>query len=152
MNGVTMQRVIGLVVASFAFSSLSGVPAVAHMAGSTISLSGLDQGRHRGAPVDVAALLTAAKGAPPMICSLAAKAVQGWGWGGWNDADGASSANGPTKTVTNNTFNLISTGAGAFTGISVNFSGAGSSTNLNTISNITNQLGFTGISIGARFA
>jgi HEAT repeat protein len=86
MNGVTMQRVIGLVVASFAFSSLSGVPAVAHTAGSTISLSGLDQGRHRGAPVDVAALLTAAKGAPPMICSLAAKAVQGWGWGGWNDA------------------------------------------------------------------
>src|ERR1700674_5288482 len=86
MNGVIMQRVIGLVVVTFAFSSLSGVPAVAHTAGSTTSITGLDQGRHRGVPVDVTALLTAAKGAPQMICSLAAKAVQGWGWGGWNDA------------------------------------------------------------------
>ena len=81
-----MQRVIGLVIATFAFSSLRGVPAVAHTGESTASFTGFDQGRHRGAPIDVAALLTAARGAPPMICSLAAKAVQGWGWGGWNDA------------------------------------------------------------------
>src|SRR5207237_2557986 len=45
-----------------------------------------DQGRHRGVPIDVGALLTAAKGAPPMVCSLAANAIRNWGWGEWNDA------------------------------------------------------------------
>jgi HEAT repeat protein len=87
MNGAIMQRIIGLVVATLAFSSLSGVPAVANTA--TTSDAGVfaqgrnfDQGRQRGAPLDVAALLTAARGAPPMICSLASKAVRGWGWGG----------------------------------------------------------------------
>src|SRR5436309_16111499 len=46
----------------------------------------VDQGRQRGKPIDVAAWLTAARGAPPMICSLAARAVGGWGWGGGSDA------------------------------------------------------------------
>jgi HEAT repeat protein len=36
--------------------------------------------------VDVAALLAAARGAPPAICSLAADAVRGYGWGDWSDA------------------------------------------------------------------
>jgi hypothetical protein len=36
--------------------------------------------------VDINTLLTAARGAPPMICSLAAQAVRGWGWGDWSDA------------------------------------------------------------------
>jgi hypothetical protein len=86
MNGAIMQRIIGLVVATFAFSSLSGVPAVANTAttsdaGAFAQSRNFDQGRQRGAPLDVAALLTAARGAPPMICSLASKAVRGWGWG-----------------------------------------------------------------------
>ena len=85
MNGVIMQRAIGMVIATFAFSSLSGAPAVAHPAESA-TIGGFDQGRHRGAPIDVTALLIAARGAPPIICSLAAKAVGGWGWGGWSDA------------------------------------------------------------------
>ena len=35
---------------------------------------------------DVGALLTAAHGAPPIICALAAQAVRNNGWGGWSDA------------------------------------------------------------------
>ncbi|HEX9218917.1 MAG TPA: hypothetical protein VF858_00380, partial [Gemmatimonadaceae bacterium] len=85
MNGVIMQRVLGLAIATFAFSSLSGGPAVATVHGS-MSSGGLDQGRRRSAPIDVTALLTAAKGAPPMICSLAANSIRNWGWGDWNDA------------------------------------------------------------------
>ena len=66
-----MQRVLGLAIATFAFSSLSGGPAVATVSGS-ISSAEFDQVGRRAAPIDIAALLTAAKGAPPIICSLAA--------------------------------------------------------------------------------
>lgn len=97
MNGVIMQRVIGLAVATFAFSTLNGVPAVANSATTGASnafaqvriqhfVRVFDQGRHRGMPIDVAALLTAARGAPPAICLLASQAVRGWGWGGGSDA------------------------------------------------------------------
>ena len=86
-----MQRIIGLVVATLAFSSLSGVPAVANTASTGDAYAfaagrSFDQGQQRGAPVDVAALLTAARGAPPMICSMAAHALRGWGWNDWSDA------------------------------------------------------------------
>ncbi|MFL5488663.1 MAG: HEAT repeat domain-containing protein [Gemmatimonadaceae bacterium] len=86
-----MQRLIGLAIATFAFSSLSGTPAVATTSESAATSSewtdsGFDQGRRRGTPIDVAALLTAAKGAPPMLCSLAADAIRNGGWGGWSDA------------------------------------------------------------------
>jgi len=78
-----MQRILGLAIATFAFSSISGGPAVPHV-GASIADHGFDQGRQRGIPVDVAALLTAAKGAPPMICSLAANSIRNWGWGEWD--------------------------------------------------------------------
>ena len=82
-----MQRIIGLTIATIAFSSLSGVPTVAAVPGSAAGgMIDVDQGRQRGRPIDVAALLTAARGAPPMICSLAARAVGGWNWGGGVDA------------------------------------------------------------------
>src|SRR5690242_10225430 len=84
MNGVIMQRVLGLAIATFAFSSLSGAPSIATATGS-ISTDSFQQGRGR-VPIDVTALLTAAKGAPPMICSLAANSIRSWGWGDWNDA------------------------------------------------------------------
>jgi len=83
MNGVIMQRVLGLAIATFAFSSISGGPAVANL-GRSSGDHGFDQGRGRGIPVDVPALLTAAKGAPPMICSLAANSIRNWGWGDWD--------------------------------------------------------------------
>ena len=35
--------------------------------------------------VDVAALLTAAHGAPAMICSLAGEGIRNSGWNSWND-------------------------------------------------------------------
>src|SRR5438552_5385456 len=87
MNGAIMQRVIGLAIATFAFSSLSGVPTVASTAGVQRGrMINFDQGRHRGAPIDVSALRTAARRAPPMICTLAARAVGGCEWGGGTDA------------------------------------------------------------------
>jgi hypothetical protein len=64
-----MQRVLGLAIATFAFSSLSGAPAVATVRVSEMK-SGFDQGRQR-VPIDIAALLTAAKGAPPMMPACA---------------------------------------------------------------------------------
>src|SRR2546423_11063034 len=79
MSGVFMQRILGLALASFAFSSLSGVPAIATTNGASES----DHGTQRTS-IDVAALLTAAHGAPPVICALAARSV-GNGWGGWDD-------------------------------------------------------------------
>ena len=93
-----MQRIIGLAIATLAFSTLNGVPAVANSAtigdanafaqgrGVHVRVRVFDQGRHQGAPIDVAALLTAARGAPPAICLLASQAVRGWGWGGGSDA------------------------------------------------------------------
>src|SRR5512132_2331457 len=62
MNGVIMQRAIAYAIAAIAFSSLSGSPAVARGAGGTDGRD-LDQGEDRSAPIDVAALLTAARGA-----------------------------------------------------------------------------------------
>ena len=81
MNGVIMQRIIGYAIATIAFSSLSGVPSIADGA---VASGDINQ-RERGAAIDVAALLTAARGAPPIICSLASKAVRGYGWGDWSE-------------------------------------------------------------------
>ena len=97
MNGVLMHRIIGMAVATLAFSTLNGVPAVANSArtGDANAFAQVrtrhfvrvfDQGRHRGTSIDVVALLTAARGAPPAICLLASQAVRGWGWGGGSDA------------------------------------------------------------------
>src|SRR3954465_8020341 len=84
MNGVIMQRVLGFVIATFALSSLSGTPAVANTSdvrGSTDASS--TQGTSH---IDVAALLPPARGAPPVICSLASRALRGYGWGNGSDA------------------------------------------------------------------
>src|SRR5437764_606027 len=75
MNGVVMQRTIG-VVAAAVLASLAG--------GGRISVD-LNAAVARAAPLDVAALLSAAQGAPRLICSLAAQSV-GNGWGSWTDA------------------------------------------------------------------
>lgn len=79
-----MHRIIGLAVAAMLVSG-SGVTPVAAPVAFTSAISD-DFGQ--GAPsVDVTALLTSARGAPPMICALAAQSVRRWGWGGdWNDA------------------------------------------------------------------
>jgi HEAT repeat protein len=74
--GVTMQRVLGVVAAAM-LVSMNGV----------IAATGSSEGNaERAAPLDITALLTAAHGAPPLICALASQAVRGYGWGDWNDA------------------------------------------------------------------
>ena len=70
---------------------------------------------------------------------------------GWNNVEGASAASGPTKTITNNTFDNITantTPTGAITGMTVDFSGAGTSVASNTISNITGGAAITGLVLG----
>ena len=73
------MRVIGLAVAAFMFST-GGSPAVAHtyVHGDSQDLSEINQQQGR---MDVTALLTSARGAPPMICAMAAQSLRNWGWG-----------------------------------------------------------------------
>ena len=82
-----MQRITGLVIASMLVSN-GEAPAMWHFDGFTNAGVSVDA---RVAPektegVDIAALLAAARGAPPMICSLAAQALRNYGWGDWGDA------------------------------------------------------------------
>jgi HEAT repeat protein len=78
-----MQRIIGLAVAAMMVSG-SGESPLAVAAGSSGTAGGFVSG---SSLADVTALLTSARGAPPMICALAAQSVRRWGWGGdWNDA------------------------------------------------------------------
>src|SRR5665213_1863423 len=74
VRGITMQRMIGIVAAGM-LASMHGAT-VASADASTVAVSTLD----------VTALLTAARGAPPMICALAAHSVRGNSWGEWSDA------------------------------------------------------------------
>jgi HEAT repeat protein len=78
INGVMMLRVIGIMSAAVLFSADRGeVRAAAKTYQPVVE---------QAPPLDVAALLTAARGAPPLICAFAAQSVRGNGWGNWNDA------------------------------------------------------------------
>jgi hypothetical protein len=56
----------------------------------------------------------------------------------WNNADGSTTVGAqPVKTITNNTFNNITTGAAQITGISWNFATGASSVSNNTLTNLT---------------
>src|SRR5205085_12611898 len=58
------------------------------------------------ATIDVGALLTAANGAPPLICALAAQSVRGYGWGGdWTDAPVTPLSSVAPSIRTNREFN-----------------------------------------------
>src|SRR6266550_3224544 len=88
LKGVTMYRVVGLIVTAVLISTNRGVP---NTSGAARSVMGDESGAYYGdvdrrPPIDVSALLTAARGAPPIICSLAAQSVRGFGWGDWSDA------------------------------------------------------------------
>ena len=74
--GATMQRVLGVFAAAM----------LASMNGAIAAAGTNDDSMERAAPMDITALLTAAYGAPPLICALAAQSVRGYGWGDWSDA------------------------------------------------------------------
>ena len=90
-----MQRIFSLVLAAAVVSLTGGGPAFTSdeplvVERGTRAFDGIIE--HIAAPgetaagFDVAALLAAAHGAPPIICSLAAQAVRDNGWGNWSDA------------------------------------------------------------------
>ncbi|HZY40396.1 MAG TPA: HEAT repeat domain-containing protein, partial [Anaerolineae bacterium] len=88
LKGVTMYRIAGVIVAAVMLSTDSG----GNFAGNAVAFvsSSMSHDSHatadQRAPIDVAVLLTQARGAPPLICSLAAQALRGFGWGDWSDA------------------------------------------------------------------
>jgi len=83
-----MQKVFGVVLAAVLLSTNNGsgvlpgdeISESGDFAGDEISFNVSDR-----ETIDIAALLTAARGAPPLICSLASQSVRNGGWG-WNDA------------------------------------------------------------------
>ncbi|MFN2637444.1 MAG: HEAT repeat domain-containing protein [Gemmatimonadaceae bacterium] len=87
------MRVIGLALAA-ALVSAGGTPSGASAREGATSETAREQ-QQRGS-LDVTALLTSARGAPPMICAMAAESVREWGWG-WGDANDAPST--PLKTI-----------------------------------------------------
>src|SRR4051794_36140052 len=74
MNGVNMLRVLGVLTAAALMSNVGlrePSPPAVHVTASSAP-----------AAIDVAALLAAARGAPPLICGLAAQSIGNgnWGW------------------------------------------------------------------------
>src|SRR5690242_7534327 len=72
-----------------------------------VTLGGSDRGAQRAAmdaapPPDIAALLTAARGAPPLICAMAAHNLPGNYWGSWNDAPVTPLSNDAVRTFRDN--------------------------------------------------
>jgi HEAT repeat protein len=99
INGVMMLRVIGVISAAALFSADGGEVRAAAKVHERVA--------EQAPPLDVAALLTAARGAPPLICAFAAQSVRGYGWGNWNDAPStplAAVVAVPDRDVGNATF------------------------------------------------
>src|SRR5437868_1513905 len=85
LKGATMIKMFGVVVAAVFVTTGKNAPGLSvpsFFAGKHHSLAASVDDRP---PLDVNALLAAAKGAPPLICSLAAQSV-GNNWGNWSDA------------------------------------------------------------------
>jgi hypothetical protein len=88
MKGATMQKVFGVVLAAVLLSTNNGggvlisdeIGESDEFVTDDISYTVSDR-----ETIDIATLLTAARGAPPVICSLASQAVRNGGWG-WSDA------------------------------------------------------------------
>ena len=87
MKGATMTKVFGVIVAAVLLSTRTGggtsdvnLPEVSDDFFEVAAPSDVRS------PIDINALLTAARGAPPIICSLAAQSLRGWGWGDQGDA------------------------------------------------------------------
>ena len=83
-----MYRMIGRLLLVSLLSMAIRMPGtrMAHHRAPTRSATRDLIGQPPAAPPDVAALLTAAHGAPPVICALAAHAIRNTGWGYWTDA------------------------------------------------------------------
>ncbi|MEO8575316.1 MAG: HEAT repeat domain-containing protein, partial [Gemmatimonadales bacterium] len=82
-----MMKVFGVIVAAVLLSTRNGggvadatLPEVSGNLGEESAMS------DERSAIDVTALLAAARGAPPIICSLAAQSLRGWGWGDGADA------------------------------------------------------------------
>ena len=80
-----MVKTFGVVVAAVLLSTGKGMNAHA-VSALTNHRPPLERSSDDQQPLDVNALLTAARGAPPLICSLASESVRGNNWGDWSDA------------------------------------------------------------------
>src|SRR5258708_24834508 len=85
LKGVTMHTIAGVIVAAVLLSTEGGTNApVARALFASPSSSDYQSSFDQAPPIDITALLTQARGAPRMICSLASHALSGYGWGGWS--------------------------------------------------------------------
>src|SRR5687768_7320632 len=75
-RGAPMRRITAAIIAAFGFATTSDAAADVQF-GTPVGF---------GAPFDVGALLTAARGANPTICAYAAQSVRNYGWGDRADA------------------------------------------------------------------
>ena len=75
MNGANMLRVLGVLTTAALMSNAGHAP----------SAPALRAASPAPAAIDVAALLAAARGAPPLICGLAAQSIGNGNWGWWSD-------------------------------------------------------------------
>ena len=74
-----MLRVLGVLSTAALFSTSHGAPGAAAVIGVPNDVPAT---KAAAPAIDIAALLTAARGAPPIICGLAAQSLgNGWGWG-----------------------------------------------------------------------
>ena len=81
-----MQRVAGVIVAAVLLSTNPGRQLAVRSAEIFGSSSGSTEQSDDRMPLDVAALISQARGAPPMICALASQAIRNLGWNDWSDA------------------------------------------------------------------
>ena len=75
-----MYKVAGVVLAVVMLTTNGEPLAVAGRTG------GESAAREEGVQADVTPLLAAARGAPPLICSIASQSLRNFGWGDWGDA------------------------------------------------------------------
>jgi HEAT repeat protein len=75
MNGANMLRVLGVLTMAALMSNAGHAPPAPALRVASAA----------PAAIDVAALLAAARGAPPLICGLAARSISNGNWGWWSD-------------------------------------------------------------------
>ena len=75
-NGANMLRILGVLTTAALMATAGREPSAPSVRAAS---------KERAAAIDVAALLAAARGAPPLICGLAAQSIGNGDWGWWSD-------------------------------------------------------------------
>ena len=80
-----MTRITAAILGAIILGAEGGMPAVGASSGSAF-VDAWQQPAAQQPALDVATLLSTARGAPPIMCALAAQTVRNFGWGDWSAA------------------------------------------------------------------